>query len=379
MWPRGFRLLAACTFSVALAVTACSAAGCEAIVGDTIPTFACSGTSASACPGNQICAPALGKCVDRATACTLVACSGGLSCDPGTQLCITGAVDGGPIDGTVPDIDSGGADTSLPDVAIDAGCTDTGCPCTRNGDCASNMCEDSSVLTSAVTGKICTKPCCASSECGADNVCFAAGTGGNYCVPKGVVNRNVALGDSLGGAACADASSCRSGLCGTNGKCLDACCTDTSCTNGTQCAYNTETGHNVLQCATVSPGTRLQDATCTSNGECHGNFCYNDPVLGGTCEVPCCNSSVCGAGDACFDVQVTAPDWVPLCVSGQQLGSAKLGETCTVKTDCITGHCLGGKCTDVCCSDADCAAVQGWICQPLLAESGIFLRCGPPQ
>ena len=366
--------------------------GCEALVGDTIPGFSCSGTSASACPGNQICAPSLGRCIDRTSACSIVNnCADGEVCNIGTQKCVAGDVDAGggapdaskPMDATVM------ADSALPPEGggIDAPsvCNTVGCTCISSSDCVSTngaqhaLCADSTILTSVVTGKICTQPCCASSECGADNVCFASGTGGNYCVPKATLGRNIRLGGGTGGATCGGAADCRSGLCGPDGKCLDSCCVDANCTNGTQCAYNTNTTHDVLQCAAVNPGNGPQDSTCFLNSDCHGNQCITG--IGGGCQLPCCNSASCSSGDACFDVQVNAGknDWVPLCVNqaeGAMIGSANFGDTCMQKTDCKTGHCLAGRCTDVCCSTADCAAVPTWVCQPMVEAAGIYLRCG---
>jgi hypothetical protein len=386
MFLRGVRALVGGAIVAALVV---AAGGCEGIIGNTIPAFGCTGTAASDCPANQICAPALGQCVPRSTACTVANnCAAGQACNPDTQKCETSGADASAGD---VDQDTGidaGIDSPPPSDGADGSvCNIVGCPCSSNRDCVvGDVCEGSSILTSIVgTGKICTKPCCASSDCGEGNVCFAAGTGGNYCVPATMAGVNGANGTAGGGAACPSGNGdCRSGRCGTDGKCLDACCTDSSCASGTQCGYDPNVNGGVLQCETVNPGTTTQDNSCGTTGadpQCHGNYC-NDygGITGRVCITPCCGSTNCGAGNACFDVNFPGSNnWLPFCYQNQDFGTKAFGATCQTNADCASDHCLGGFCTDVCCTDADCSANPAWKCQPFFGTSGTFLRCGSPQ
>jgi hypothetical protein len=388
--------------------------GCEALVPDTVPAFGCTGTNANVCPASQVCAPTLGRCVERSGACTIVAsmCAPGTHCDSGTQMCVVdgldgsvpdqGTGDGGPpgMDGPPPPSDGNQPDTNPP---TDSGrCTGVGCPCTTNGACDGDICADMGILTGSVTmGQMCTQTCCASSECPDGSVCFATGTGGNYCVPSSALGRTV--GTVAGGGSCATDATCRSGKCGQGGKCADACCSDSNCTNGAQCALDTTTsetnGHQVLQC-TGNSGSHLTGTTCTTNGYCHGGACEPDPTssFNSECMQPCCSTANagtpgamgCGTGFACYALNVNPPaDWIPVCsqpsgndTDGQPLtiGTGGMGASCTLNRDCRSTHCFGGRCTDVCCSDADCTVVAGWVCRPRpgAGTNGVFLRCGTP-
>ncbi|MDP3154218.1 MAG: putative metal-binding motif-containing protein [Archangium sp.] len=89
----------------------------------------------------------------------------------------------------------------------------------------------------------CIEPCCANSDCAGGSSCTIAGpksatgyTSGTSsivsvlpaCVPSAAVR--------VSGAACTANSECRSGLCEkTRNICVDVCCSDASCPNGTTC------------------------------------------------------------------------------------------------------------------------------------------------
>lgn len=92
---------------------------------------------------------------------------------------------------------------------------------------------------------VCVEPCCDHADCGAGFSCSANGpsrtTGYQTsmmepvlsvlpsCVASGAANR-------VSGQACATSAECRSGICdATRGTCVDLCCTDASCPNGTTC------------------------------------------------------------------------------------------------------------------------------------------------
>src|SRR5271165_5444135 len=136
--PRSVRrtLLAAALVAPLLALVVTSG-GCEVLIGNDVPSFACDPGPAT-CPANQVCDQSTHQCV---TSCTIAGCKDGLQCDPNSKLCLG-------IDGSASD-DSGGDDTAMPpgddaDAAMqaDEGSTpppDTGVP--PDGPCRGLTCS----------------------------------------------------------------------------------------------------------------------------------------------------------------------------------------------------------------------------------------------
>jgi hypothetical protein len=95
----------------------------------------------------------------------------------------------------------------------------------------------------------CTEPCCSNTDCGAGYVCSVNGpkiasgyqTGGVplwSVVP--VCLATTASSVRVSGAACTTSAECKSGICEkTRGICVDVCCNDSSCANGTTCEPTT--------------------------------------------------------------------------------------------------------------------------------------------
>ena len=89
----------------------------------------------------------------------------------------------------------------------------------------------------------CTEPCCAHSDCAAGFACSIAGPKASTGYVSGTAPIVSVLPACVGstavrvsGAACAANSECRSGLCEkTRNICVDVCCNDASCPNGTTC------------------------------------------------------------------------------------------------------------------------------------------------
>jgi hypothetical protein len=319
------------------------------------------------CPQGQICQPTKQRCIDQTTACTVTGCTSPKTCDTNTEQC------------------------------VDPPSTDLGGTCGTNTQCTSHICGDGSVLGVGFSqGSVCTSTCCTSADCRAGFVCFGAGTGGSYCVKSSALARPLP-GGGLPGAGCNGGGDCRSGACGPTKKCLDTCCNDGQCTNGTSCTLNHDTPHAVYQCAD-SPGTRGQNSTCNGDADCKGGICYNygDSTFPERhCISVCCGSASCGSVDfgfgvhyaaACYDVTSAdvpslGSNTVAVCVApGQGVGSAPLGAPCNANGDCRSNRChaTAKKCTDVCCVDADCApAGRGWACRPTAVGSGNDLRCAP--
>jgi hypothetical protein len=320
-----------------------------------------------ACPDGQTCAPKLGQCVDPASVCSPQNCAAPKVCDADTQQCVT----------------------------PNAG--KTGDSCTSNRACTSGICGDAATLTPTivdVTGNICTQPCCSSSECPVDAICYATGAGGNYCVPKAALKIETTLGDASAGSACTADSDCRSGACEPNAKrCIDTCCGEQNCGDGTTCRVSTTFRSKTSFACQLGNGNGVQNQPCGVGADCRSGYCFAHGGLYRHCVAPCCGSSQCGTVDlgfpfgrqdlACTNAQLgTLGNVGQVCAAQKKgFGRAPLGADCTADSSCASELCrtIGNnvkKCTDVCCTDADCAAV-GWVCRPTSVKNSLYLRCVP--
>ncbi len=98
-----------------------------------------------------------------------------------------------------------------------------GSTCRDDDQCASGLCS------SIASAKLCSEPCCSSSECGSFNVAGVRITlGCDY--PSGSGSACVAgdFGLVATGGKCSNGHDCRSGRCSA-GQCSDVCCTDADC------------------------------------------------------------------------------------------------------------------------------------------------------
>lgn len=98
-----------------------------------------------------------------------------------------------------------------------------GSTCSDDDQCASSLCR------SIGNAKLCSEPCCSSSECGSFNVAGVRITlGCEY--PNGTGSACVAgdFGVVPQGGNCKNGNECRSGRCSA-GRCGDTCCTDADC------------------------------------------------------------------------------------------------------------------------------------------------------
>jgi hypothetical protein len=352
---------------VGLALAAAVAFGCSVIVPAELPDFACSGSSASACPSGMVCDTAQGKCV----------------------------VEAGVIDEDAGDTDAGDG----PDATVDAdgGPAAVGSPCRVDGDCASLLCGTSTILTTTITsgsGPVCTKTCCTSADCPSGTVCFSGGTGGNYCVAAAKALRTPpATGGKSPGATCSGSPECRSGLCQL-GRCLDTCCLVGACSAGTTCRVSTITSptpaHDSWVCAPPPPGADAGDGQkCVSQSDCKNDNCIGSGLLppdAGTpepraCRPSCCNKQDCvtqlGAGSHCA-YSTSGTDQIKFCFFTTKTSGLTKNQPCGTNTECQSDYCDAElqKCLEVCCADSDCAANE--VCRP----SGVstpFLRCVPSR
>ncbi|MBS2019430.1 MAG: hypothetical protein JST00_41595 [Deltaproteobacteria bacterium] len=343
--------------------------GCSAIVSSDVPQFKCS------TPGST------------------TECPPGQSCNE-SGLCVVAT------DGTAPD--DAGEETSTEDASdgeastqdVDAGPLALGTACRVNGDCQSKLCGTSTILTNAITGTpgpICTKPCCTSTECPSDFVCINAGTGGGYCVPKGLAQRDPPGSAGKGpGATCGSNRECRSGLCdiipagGPSKRCVDTCCGDSDCT-GTVCRLvkapmpSVGSQHSTWICAPQA-GAKNPGTSCVNQPECKSEVCL--PVGGGSCRPACSSTARCRALGGTFAPDgrcvygFDPPDYFLYCQEAAGGATLAKGQACSTPGECISGYCDAetGKCLEVCARDADCLSTES--CKPSSVTTP-FLRCVP--
>jgi hypothetical protein len=402
--------------AVLVSVMATAGGGCGLIIGGDLPPFTCEDGGQGVCPENQVCDPSH-HCV-RSCAASASACPEGSRCEP-SGFCTDGATgdattdvapdastDGSPDDGNADAMGDEALDAPTgPDQMAsdgnghpDAGCRDIGCPCSSNASCDSMVCADALTVTSALYTaagghKFCTAPCCTSADCSSgNNVCFATGLGGNYCVNPAWIGRAVPMGSSIGGHTCMSNEQCRSGWCNitsTGGVCADTCCATSDmvqCVAGTWCQFGAFPGavafdrSYVGYCATG--GAWGNRSPCTANSACQSELCDTTTMYG--CLAACRSSANCsGAAESC--VYLPWPRSNPTAIVAAcygASGTAAEGASCTKNSDCSSQFCdpTSQVCTDVCFANSDCPKA-GWRCRPEpvnLGDAGaVLLACGP--
>ncbi|HEY1955766.1 MAG TPA: putative metal-binding motif-containing protein [Polyangiaceae bacterium] len=400
---------------------------CEAIVGDTIPGFTCSGTSADACPPGQYC---------NGSGCK--ACESQDVCDHLDNDC-NGKVDDGPLSdadgdgfswcgnldatGHPTDVDCDDHDKTVypgaPEICDGKdndcnGLIDDGATCTGGESCFAGKCVnacDPDASPGCGVGQHCDttthtcvnnttvgigKPCRADVECDSPLFCADATVVGDVvptpgegmCTQDCCTSANCPTGfvcyePGSGGRYCVDptkigrtanlgselpgASETQATRCRSGlvagGRCADTCCADSDCGGGTSCAYGSASGHDGFFCVTGTGGGNDGDF-CWASTDCR------DLVCGGvSCVAGCCSSSACaGNGEACVYASYNnSPDAVPLCAQGQ-LGSGARGATCKTSSDCATNFCFDDISKgEEYCSDACCTDADcgaGFLCRP---------------
>ncbi len=347
------RSVLACSVATTMALV-----GCSLIVPSEVPEYRCSGVDPTSCPS-------------------------GLVCDTTRLLCVPPATQPDGSDDDVPiDEDAGtdaGADSDAP-----SGPSPLGGHCVVDGDCRSGLlCGTSTILTTAIvpanSKPICTKPCCTSAECGAGFVCFAGGTGGNYCVSADRADRSPpSTGGRVGGQACTTHTQCRSGLC-TGGRCVDTCCEPSQCASGSTCRVGTVDAHTAWICAAPNGGS-AKDLTlqCSGNADCKNDNCVQPFSANTRCTPTCCSAADCTALGFTNNVCAyggAGNDQLKWCYEPNvSRGARDLGATCTDNGQCKSRYCDSelGRCATVCCTSADCASDE--TCRPSPVGTP-FLRC----
>jgi Notch-like protein len=225
---------------------------------------------------------------------------------------------------------------------------------------------------SARSAAICTKACCESIGCPDAFVCKTGTTGSSLCVKA--QDLSLTTGTLVANARCTTNDECRSGVC-ASGFCLDSCCGSPSCGEGGTCALKGD-GKFLCRAATGSGATQ---SACDRDSECKTGFCYGaGSWAGGECSKHCCSSEDCFGGWKCTNF-TAAGAIVPACSPlawGESAGTKRAGEACTANNQCRSARCTDGICSDACCRDADCAG--GTVCKPTGVSGGIALRCVKP-
>ncbi len=267
-----------------------------------------------------------------------------------------------------------------------------GSKCRVDRECQSELCGSSTILTTTITeatGPICSTPCCTSMECPDTFVCFNGGTGGGYCVPAALAQRQPAMSATkIGGELCLGNQECRSGLCETSdagpARCLDTCCTQPECSAGAICRLRRVSApgpsHVIWACALPeSTATKQPGESCTASSECTSDSCvgYGASRL---CRPSCASTATCksatGFANGRCGYGSDGPDSLKLCFAASVDAGAPPGVPCVDKSMCQSNYCDGElkTCANVCARDADCAV--GEACRPA-AVSTPYLRCVP--
>jgi hypothetical protein len=274
-----------------------------------------------------------------------------------------------------------------------------GAPCASDDDCdPDDFCFDPGPF-GGPDGRVCSRPCCSSSDCGAQRrfVCWVPDDGGgSFCRSVDALGRS-AGGPGRAGEPCTDDGHCRSGLCDTElDLCADACCSDTACVaGGGTCSFgrpsvsSAEGAGSGFWCAPPTSGGKGRYEPCAADDECASHLCL---MLGDgpRCSAPCCDSPACETIDAGGKALPVACVTVPH--EGTRIracGAIVMGEAALpVGAECIAdGECRSGRCaevpdgtrfcSDACCFDADCGDLAAFSCRPELEEGSWALRCGP--
>jgi hypothetical protein len=330
--------------------------GCQALVSGDVPAFKCASADPSACPP-------------------------GMTCDLGTQSCVAGFAEGGD-EPTEEDAGDGGADA-------DAGPAGLGATCRVDSECASRLCGTSTMLTTTIVPAgqlpICTRSCCTSNQCPSGFVCFAAATGGNYCVPAARASATPpATGGAAAGAACTNSNQCRSGRCvnmPTLGmRCLDTCCLGADCATPTVCRITSfTTPTRVGWGCGQAIGTKDAGAACAATNECKNDNCIGI-ASDRLCRPSCCTSASCTgegfSGGLCAYTGFGSDYWKSCLTASVSAGPKAIGAACAADSECASRYCDGelNRCANVCCTDSDCTG--GQRCAPS-AVGTPFLRCVP--
>jgi hypothetical protein len=384
------------------------------------------GTNAALCdPNTEICDPSTGRCVQVScgddtdcsppmTICESMQCipgchlTGGLQCSGATPACnsSTGRCEGATpcnLDSDCGDPDKiciaqicatkcnlpGGIACVSPEVCnaqtgrCVAGGASLGQACSLDAQCAPDFCvglTDSMMMTT----RFCSRTCGAGSDCPLGFRCSYV-SGMKICLPGSYFTPPASFNIAAGGMCNLTNIECQSGWYQSNATTMSCTCLET-CSRNNDCAQfggncstvsvpmSTPTRYDHI-CDTQTPGS---GASCVVNADCTSGICNRYTT---SCANACCRDSDCPGNEICtvYDFDVATAYIIKACRAPQTAmagsGSAALGATCSVASDCSTGACTpvdpnmptgARKCSTTCCTDADCSVLPlGGKCRPL--------------
>ncbi|MBI2896834.1 MAG: hypothetical protein HYY06_24970 [Deltaproteobacteria bacterium] len=232
-----------------------------------------------------------------------------------------------------------------------------GDPCSSNGDCESNDCDQDDL------GGQCTRQCAADEECGESAVCDpdslcrrACSSDGDcrqgYSCQGGGPDRfcDVAPEEASPiGAPCSDHSGCESDLCNTDdpgGQCTQVCTDSSDCPTGAVCSE----GLCFSACEVDADCREAEGYSC--QGDAPDRFCDVAP------EPRAPIGDACGADEDCES---------GLCDTEDPGGQCT--QACSATTGCPAGSiCAERFCRAICTTDADCRDDEGYGCQGALPD-----------
>ena len=176
--------------------------------------------------GASMCVKAADAGLTLGTKVVLAACNGGAECRSG--VCVSGACSD--VCCASPTCGASGS-CSMRSGDHDFVCRPSSATGSYNSSCStSSTCKSGLCLYQSW----CTKHCCTSADCSAEDRCETTVVGGAlvaFCQP---LNWSETVGTKLGGDGCGVDSDCRSGHC-ISGHCDDTCCKDSDCVGGALC------------------------------------------------------------------------------------------------------------------------------------------------
>jgi hypothetical protein len=231
-----------------------------------------------------------------------------------------------------------------------------GSPCKTNSDCGPIVicindptCQPLNLWCDKTAGT-CAASVAAGAACGPTDAGTPTCADGTWCqpaTPSGSSGTCTSVGGA--GATCTNLGGCQTGLhcagyqfttsfghCAAPGDAGSACSAASDCSTGLACIYSSTTGSTCSQRQAVG-GSCSYTAQCQQGLTCSGGMCLNARYPGDSCADP---MSQCV---------------LSLCRNGTCVDHAKVGQPCSVGTDCTTGACIGGTCADtsVCANPGD--------------------------
>lgn len=261
-----------------------------------------------------------------------------------------------------------------------------GSSCSTDSDCESGICVEGAAfgLTSSVA-KICSRACCADSDCGDNNICLVRGNGTRLCVPPGLVGREGARQET----ACTDDMECSSGACdpdpvsGAN-LCRRLCTNDFDCVgspHGSACMFQPSLAFFApvgFACGPPIEGATAQtgEFCIPNNNRCASGLCIPSLIYVSACNESC-RTDCTGERTTCAYESIAnffpgETPRMPLCVLTE--GTNALGQSCQESAECAEGRCIEGLCRNACCNDTDCGELR---CRPMMTPDGYGMYCAP--